>query len=412
MKKVSKILSVGVCLLASTMASAAGYQLSEYSATGTGRAYAGAGVMGDDFSAIGFNPAGMSFNKTNGIQLGGAVVRLHSTFKGKSKPTSDAGRGHTNIARALPSGFVQYKLNDKLTTGLGVYVPFGLATNYDKGWFGADHGTLTAVQALNISPAFSYQINDMFTIGGSVNLQQFKAHLKSASSDIEGDDWGTGYTIGLTMKPVDTVRLGLSYRSKINHHLKGDLKRLTSPLGEFSGSGSANITTPETALLSAAWDVNDKWTLSGTARYTHWSRFDTLDIKSPTFAQTIGSHLGTGDTVSTKEHWRNTGFYALGADYKYCKNLTFRGGLGYDMTVIRDQAHRTPRIPDGRRVLTSLGASYTFKNMQLDFGYTHIIVKGGHARGTDDVNKKQGSVPDIKYNSSADIVGLGFQYKF
>ena len=55
------LLSFILTMAVATNASAAGYQLQEYSVTNLGRAFAGVGVMGDDYSAIAFNPAGMNF---------------------------------------------------------------------------------------------------------------------------------------------------------------------------------------------------------------------------------------------------------------------------------------------------------------------------------------------------------------
>ena len=101
-------------------------------------------------------------------------------------------------------------------------------------------------------------------------------------------------------------------------------------------------------------------------------------------------------TSRTEEKWRNTGFYSLGVDYKATDKWTVRSGVGYDMSVIRSAAYRTPRIPDGRRVWASLGTSYAFRNMQVDVGYSHIFVYGGHAKGTDNANRN----PNIKYSSS------------
>ena len=65
-------------LLCAQTASAGSYQLNEYSVTGLGRAFAGAGVVGDDYSAIAFNPAGMSAVKKSGMQLGVSTVHLYS----------------------------------------------------------------------------------------------------------------------------------------------------------------------------------------------------------------------------------------------------------------------------------------------------------------------------------------------
>lgn len=404
MNKFLKLSVVIATLSLSSTAFSAGYQLNEYSTTGMGRSFAGVGVVGDDFSAIGYNPAGMTYNKTSGVQAGASYVRLYSRFKDKSD--KNLGRGQTDINRVLPSFFAQHRFSDKLTTGIGVYTPFGLATDYPNGWFGEEHGGLSAVTAINISPSIAYQLNDYVSVGGAVNFQNISAHLTSSAADLEGDDWGVGYTLGLTVTPIKPVRIGLSYRSKISHQLKGDG---TLRAVGFSSDIRAKITTPETATLSAAWDVNDKWTLSGTARWTRWKRFDNLDISGNIFKL---ASSGLTDTVSTKEKWRNTGFYALGADYKWNDKWTVRAGLAYDMTVIRSAGYRTPRIPDGRRVWNSIGVSYAHKNFQVDFGYAHIFVFGGHAKGTDELNLKQGNRPNIKYSSDANMLSLGLQYKF
>ena len=77
-KTTSKIIALaltGVC--ASTSANAAGWQLNDFSVAGLGRAYAGGGVVGDDYSALAYNPAGMTLGGT-GMQAGISVINLHS----------------------------------------------------------------------------------------------------------------------------------------------------------------------------------------------------------------------------------------------------------------------------------------------------------------------------------------------
>ena len=371
MKQFFKFLSLSILgLMAAKTGHAAGYQLNEYSAANLGRSFAGVGVVADDFSAIGYNPAGMNLNTTNGVQGTASWVRIHSTFKGNDG-AGQTGRDQTTIDRVLPAFFAQYRPNDQVTTGIGVYTPFGLATDYPNGWFAERHGALSEITVVNVSPAIAYRLNDMFSVGGALNIQYAAAHLTSSASNLRGNDWGAGFSAGLTFEPLKEVRFGLSFRSKVRHHLKGDLERLSVPqLGDCAGNVDAKITTPEVAILSGAWDMTDKWTLSGTARWTRWKRFDTLDINMD-FNTPYGQMHRTS---STEEKWRNTGFYALGLDYKANEKWTIRSGIGYDMTVIRTAAQRTPRIPDGRRAMGSLGLSYAYNNMKFDAGYTHIFI--------------------------------------
>ena len=118
---------------------------------------------------------------------------------------------------------------------------------------------------------------------------------------------------------------------------------------------------------------------------------------------------GTTDLLSsTHENWKNTWLFGLGADYKYCKNLTFRFGTAWDTAAVRAPEYRTARIPDQRRIWASLGASYTKNNWQVDLGYSHIFVHKAQAYGTSD----NGGYFHGKYRIESDIFGLGVQYKF
>ena len=58
-KSAAALVLTGVAAATST-ALAAGFQLTEQSSLGLGRAYAGAGIVGDDLSAVHYNPAGMT----------------------------------------------------------------------------------------------------------------------------------------------------------------------------------------------------------------------------------------------------------------------------------------------------------------------------------------------------------------
>ncbi len=391
-------------ILIQSSAFAAGFQLNEYSVTGLGRAFAGAGVMGDDYSAIAYNPAGMSFTERSGVQAGLIGVSLRSDVKGSSTNLmtrqTRTDNTSTKIFRLLPNFFGQYKLNDKATMGVGLYTPFGLATDYKNGWFGETQGQYSAITIVNLTPALSYKVTDKFTLAAGVNLQYATAHLTGPDvagryHDIEGDDMGVGYILGATFQPWKSTRLGVSYRSFVRHKLHGenDIKGRMIEKTDVH----AKVTTPETVIFSLAQDVNEKWTLSGTARWTRWSRFKSLDIH----------HENSVGVVSTPERWRDTWFFSAGADYRYCKNLTFRFGTGVDQGTIRDNKYRTVRIPDERRIWASVGATYQKNNWQLDVGYSHLFVRKARA-----VSNASYTQMDATYHSQSDILGVQFQYKF
>ena len=407
-----KLILLSTIIMSSSGVFAAGYQLQEYSVTGLGRAMAGAGIMGDDYSATAFNPAGMGFSEKSGAQLGFTAVELRSHVKGSQTTPmgTTEGKDYTHIFRLLPNLFAQYKLNDKATAGIGLYTPFGLATDYRNSWYSSAQGQYSGITVVNLSPSFAYRITDKITLGAAVNLQYAVAHLTGATADRgwtnmrHADDINVGYTIGLTVQPWKTTRFGLSYRSKVHHKLHGTNKgNAGSPTTQFLNGYHgvhADITTPETVIFSAAQDVGSQWTLSGTVRFTRWNRFHDLAIYQDNYP-------APGPLSTTHEHWRNTWFFAAGADYKYCKNLTFRFGTAYDQTAIKSPKYRTVRIPDERRIWASIGASYQRDNWQLDVGYAHLFVH--KAKG----EAQTGAVKtDSTWRTQSNILGVQFQYKF
>lgn len=412
-----KLILLSTILVSSSAALAAGYQLQEYSVTGLGRSMAGVGVVGDDYSAVAFNPAGMNFNEKSGMQAGLIGVDLRSRVKGSQTvqgpyPPSNKttqGKDFTHIFRLLPHAFGQYKLNDKAALGLGLYTPFGLATDYRNNWYASAQGQYSGITVVNLTPALSYKVTDSVALGVGVNLQYAVAHLTGASFDggwtnmKNADDTNVGYTIGATFQPWKSTRLGISYRSKVHHKLHGKNKGTAGPATPFlqgTHSVQADITTPETVIFSAAQDIGSQWTLSGTARFTRWSRFHDLDIYQDNYPL-------AGPMSSTHEHWRNTWFFAAGADYKYCKNLTFRFGTAYDQTAIKSPKYRTVRIPDQRRIWTSVGASYIKNNWQVDLGYAHLFVRKAYGAAQTGYVHHEGS-----WKTQSNILGIQVQYKF
>ena len=115
MKEYKKFIALAIALCGiSSMARAGSYQLNDYNVTGLGRAYAGVGVVGDDYSSIAFNPAGMGLKKS-GMQAGMTVVNLRADIDGLPGPGTDmSGRyAKMDLWVPIPNAFAQYHLNDK-----------------------------------------------------------------------------------------------------------------------------------------------------------------------------------------------------------------------------------------------------------------------------------------------------------
>lgn len=371
-----------------TQTYAAGFQLSEQSAIQMGRAMAGAGIVGDDLSAVHYNPAGMTLLSGTRMQATGTWVAVNLDYEG-NYGQSENGRlkGQT-----IPAGFITHQINDSLWAGLGLTVPYGMGTEYGEGWEGRERGTESMILTFDINPNLAWKVNDKLSVGGGISLQYAKAELGSGrivsnndhtivsknghtiNSNVKGDSWAWGWNVGVMFQPVETVRLGLAYRSNISHNADGHTTLNNVPVKTDNGLVLTNIRsdmevrikTPDTITFSATWEATDALRLSGTARWSKWSNFHSLDVQNLDLAGTQFS------STVVENNWDDTWFFSVGADYKLNGQWTIRGGVAYDQGPVENQ-YRMAVIPDTDRVWFSGGASYKYTdNLTFDFGATYI----------------------------------------
>lgn len=359
-----------------TQTYAAGFQLSEQSAIQMGRAMAGAGIVGDDLSAVHYNPAGMTLLSGTRMQATGTWVAVNLDYEG-DYGQSENGRLKGQI---IPAGFITHQINDSLWAGLGLTVPYGMGTEYGEGWEGKSRGTESMILTFDINPNLAWKVNEKLSVGGGISLQYAKAELGMGmgpmQANVKGDSWAWGWNVGVMFQPVETVRLGLAYRSNISHNADGHTTLNNVPVKTDNGLGlvltnirsdmEVRIKTPDTITFSATWEATDALRLSGTARWSKWSNFHSLDVQNLDLAGTQFS------STVVENNWDDTWFFSVGADYKLNGQWTIRGGVAYDQGPVENQ-YRMAVIPDTDRVWFSGGASYKYTdNLTFDFGATYI----------------------------------------
>ncbi len=434
---IKKIFALAVaCVLGSQSVMAGGFSLSEYSTTTFGRAFAGQGISGDDYSAIISNPAGMVL-MNDGVQMGVSLVDIYANIKNNKGNDEES----LNIFSPVPSFFAQTSVNDKIKVGAAFYTPYGIGTDYKKGWWGRDEALFSEIVVYDFTLSGAYELSKKLSLGASVSTQYATAKLTNdlnksrvapntympiaqdhaLNSEIEGDngdDLTFAYTLGLMYKVNENNRYGISYRSKSKYDLTGThtLTANENITGQYintilgpsipqgyskHGDAHASITLPENVMLSSYHKIDDRLALSATAKWTRWSRFKELNIFSNT--------MGTDSLVSsTKENWRDTWAFSVGADYDYNKDWTFRAGMSVEKTPIPNDAHRTARIPDDNRIISALGASYKFNNGKFDLGYAHIFIDGGDAK----YSEKDPGTFDTTYDLHINMFSAAVQYYF
>ena len=391
---------MAVC--AASAAHAAGFMLTEQSAGALGRAYAGVGVDGTDISGVYYNPATMTLHPGTAIQAGFVAVGLDLAYESNDGKITENGQYNT---QAIPHGYISHQLTDSMWIGLAMTVPFGMGTEYDGNWPLAYKGISAEVLPFDFNPNVAWKVSDKLSLGAGMSIQYAAADLKmgmgnGVTSEIDADSMAWGFNVGLMWSPLENLRFGLSYRSRINHNADGDLEVTKPEMGVTTLDATATISTPAWAMATAAWDVNDLLSLYATFRWTDWSSFEELTIES----------LAGNTTITNK--WQDTYLFSVGADLRFTSWWTFRAGIGYETSPIDDPKYRTAIIPDADRWWFALGSSFkATENMQIDVSAAWL-----HGTGERDLWGKNAQFQDEGKGRFAkqDAYSFGVQlvYKF
>lgn len=388
----------------SSAAVAGGFMLTEQSVAGLGRAYAGAGIVGDDLSAVWYNPAGMSLLSGTAVQMGAVVADLDlevttnrgATFDNGRNGTKENGRKH---GVPIPNMYLVHQIKDDMWFGLGITVPFGMATEYDNNWAAADKGMNAEVKVFDINPNVAFKLTDTLSFGAGVSLQYVTAQFEQKNNlgsgtamrvRLNADGWAWGGNLGFMWQPTETVRVGLAYRSQVNHkadgYLKSDLETANGTLIKHfqSNDGHAEMSAPHVITLTGTWKATEALRLSGLVRWTNWSSFDKLPISGSSlhdasyYAAVASGHETVADQMATNKHnavynWKDSWLFTVGADYDINDEFTVRGGVGYEISPVDDDKYRSATIPDTNRLWLSMGATWhASKNLQSDFGIAYL----------------------------------------
>ena len=226
-----------------------------------------------------------------------------------------------------------------------------------------------------------------------------------------------GYQLGAMYEFSDATRVGVGYRSKIDHKLKGKMKSSGSAytaMGIPAGAEadalmnqkiSAKLTTPAMLSMGVYHDINEKWAVMAEYQRVFWSSFQNL-----TFVGDRLNRPGEGNIAQVKENWRDTNFYSIGTSYMLDNQWKLRLGLAYDQSAVR-YAHRTPRIPDSDRIWYSMGLGYQYnENLSFDMGYTYI--KAHSAKMNSAVTGNDGSHVSADYSNSVKVFAFSVNYAF
>ena len=413
----------------SSQAMANGLAINEHSASGMGTSFAGRSSNVLDASTVAANPAGMSKLERREVSGGLAFIHALTDIEPAAGNASGTTDGDMVPFSTIPFGYYVTPINDKLHFGLGLYVPFAVASDYEKNFQGRYKGLHSAVEVVNLQPTISYKVNDQVSVGAGLVISRiygkltnnltFNSALPDAKVEIEGDDISYGFNAGVLVDINDQLSWGLTYKSQVKYALEGDNKvsgapnlSLLNPLYpdltplNNTYDASVDITLPESIDTSVTYRLDDQWTLYGGATWTRWSRLDALVVKNkgvhPAFAGDFG-------TLTEDLKWEDTWSFAVGASYQLNPQWVLRAGLALDESPTND-THRTTRIPVSDRTIFSVGAGWNInQDMTLDLAYSYLMEDEGKI---DQEAKTYQPGYSAKYENSAHGLAAQLTYRF
>ncbi|QZA78856.1 OmpP1/FadL family transporter [Deefgea tanakiae] len=429
-----KVIGAGSLMLGSASVMASGYHFGTQSASNQGVANSGAAeVM--DASTIFYNPAGLT--RLEGTQVSGVLnVIIPDGEYTNIKSTTATGKtitggngGNFGTTTPVPHFYASHQINDKMTVGLGVFVPFGSHTDYEPGWVGRYQTLESQIQTMNFNPSIAYKVNETVSLGAGVSAQYIKGTLSKAldlgtatrnpalsgnpafdgKSEVDGDDIGFGYNFGALFTLSESTRVGVAYRSKIRHTLEGDLKFTVpaalqaTPIGQSLKNTAAtlNVETPESFSINAFHQLTPEWAMTADYTWTAHSRFEEIRIQAD----------GRADSV-TVNNWKDTNRYSIGAIYTPNSSWVFRAGLAYDQSPEDSETTRIASIPDSDRIWYALGARYNINaNNSIDLAAIYVQLKDSTINRKPLHPSEQGA-GTINGNYSVDSITLGMQYNY
>ncbi|MCD4724019.1 MAG: outer membrane protein transport protein [Bacteroidales bacterium] len=404
MKKLTLfVFLVAICTWA---AFAGGYQVRLQ-----GQKQTGMGLVGSPFalgaSSIFYNPGGLSFMETKfSFSVGVSGIMSNAIFQ------KDATNYQARTDNPLSTPFYIYgagKINDKLSIGLGIYTPFGSTAKWADDWAGRYLIQNISLSAIYIQPTISYKFNDIISVGagfvyayGKVEMNKAVFFNENSTAELSGTTGNIGYNIGVMVRPIEKLSIGIDYRSKIMMNIEGGdatfkvPESLSTTIPE-NNKFDASLPMPANLDIGIAYAFNEKFTLSAELNYVMWSVYEDLTFTFEKQNDLLGS-------VNPRKY-KDTFIGRIGGQYTLNDMFTFRAGAYYDPSPTNDD-YFNPETVSLNTVAWTLGISIVpVKNLSIDLSYLQL-----HG-----LEAEKSYVPDNfsgTYKVITAIPGLGVSYNF
>jgi long-chain fatty acid transport protein len=346
--------------------------------------------MAADASTAAANPAGMTLlDRTQLLSASGALLPSTNFDEAPQTTTTGGGGGNAGVFFPIGAFFYVYKLSERFRLGVAVDSDFAGNFNYGKTWTGRYYVTREPLITGKVNPSLSYEVNDWLSVGAGfsfsvgrllfqskVNNNLFKfMHRPDGGLAIESWDEAFGGNVGILLRPIAKLRVGLTYQSPVDYkfgfrpHLTG-LGPLLSRLRSRIGGTKVNIPieVPQQVMLSGLYDVTPNWSLMGNVGWQNWSAFGEFPIGISALKQR---------TVEANLHFSDTCQIAIGQQLRFGEKWLWSAGFAYDSSPV-SRVNRVPSLPIDRQLRYGAGIQYRI-NRDVTAGLAWEFMDAGPA---------------------------------
>lgn len=411
-------------------------------ATAMGGAYSA--YANDPFAAY-YNPAGLTQIESMTAAVGSAFMDPNLKAKNyrvvKDNTTILGGEGGTNFRDesdllVVPHLGFAMPINSKFAFGVAAYAPFGLHLKWDDTNTTSNPGAYNSYESwytrFVVNPTIAYKVNDKLSVGFGVsigrsesgtNKNSYDLYQKGITGAIEGDltdEVNYSFNMGVMYKPVETVTLGLTYRSRADADFEGDLelKNLSQDEkntlnGALAAGGLTDafqnnnfkskielndVDHPSQVQFGVRYAPNDRFSIEGDLVWTNWSNVEnqTVIIKDP-YLQAL---LGT-DREVYKRNWESTRQIKVGIEYLLNDMFTFRCGYYYDPSPIPDSTFDIV-WSDADKKSYSVGLGANLGSWTIDGAFQYVVTELDREVGGESTNLNHSYGEDATVHAKAE----------
>jgi long-chain fatty acid transport protein len=463
MRRFHVFLTVGALasiLAAPRQLAAQGYGVYEHGSCAMGRAGTGVASPCSDGSTIFFNPAGLVLMDRRQVSIGGTLIMPSGGFENE---ITGVKTDLNDRVYPVPHLYIQHRINDRFAAGFGIFVPYGLETDWPTDFEGRFLGYKSVVQGIYLQPTIAAKITDRISIGAGLDVTHLHVELHQhadlstvalpppappgatfanlgiptgtafADVEVKGGSWNMGANFGVIFKASDRLSFGVRYltRQKIEvpegevaftQLPTGITLALGNPFGVPAGTpldavlaprflddsllgsqqGSTTLSLPEQLVIGTAFQVTGKLKLLFDWQRTNWSVFDELVLNF--------ERAGSRTLV---ESYRETDGFRLGGEYAWSGSTTFRAGFLTHEAAAPAQTV-TPNLPEGKRSELTLGLGTRLgSRFHIDVAYQYIDQADRRGRTTDGgMAAPTSAVNNGLYTFSAHLIGATLALAF